>query len=200
MKNLKFNDYCKEISDSYAEEFSLPTLSEIPKFFKRIQYCSKRLTKIAHGSSRVVFHFSEDFVIKVAKDTKGLAQNEMEAKIAENNLSVTIPYHSSDKEFKWIIFQKAQETDLKEIESKLQIPLSEVNYQMRKMKKSFLESGSCINELKTPIAKDLQILIEKHNIAIGDIVKPSSWGIYNNEAKLIDFGLTSEIYQKFFKK
>lgn len=196
----KFDDYCKELVDSYPEQFSLETLSEIPKFFKRIQYCSKRLEKIAHGSSRVVFHFSEDFVIKVAKDNKGLAQNEMEAKISENNLSITIPYHSSDKAFKWIIFKKASETTLSELEKLLTIPLAEINYDMRKMKNSFKESGTCQTSLKTTYAEDLKLLIEKHNIAIGDIVKPSSWGIYNNEPKLIDFGLTSEIYQAFFKK
>ena len=89
---------------------------------------------------------------------------------------------------------------MEELEKLLTIPLAEINYDMRKMKNSFKETGSCTTSLKTPFASDLKLLIEKHNIAIGDIVKPSSWGIYNNEPKLIDFGLTSEIYQAFFKK
>ena len=46
---------------------------------------------------------------------------------------------------------------------------------------------------------NLTKLVEEYNLSVGDMIRLSSWGEIDNSPVLIDFGLTSEIYKKYYK-
>ena len=75
-----------EVIESYLEEdypsnFNLEEFSKLTSFNKRIQYCQERLKRISSGSSRIVYMVDDTKVLKIARNQKGLGQNEIEAAI-----------------------------------------------------------------------------------------------------------------------
>lgn len=69
MSFLKY--YLKE-SD---EKFNLDSLNSLVSYFKKIKYAKEHLTKLGEGSSRIVFDLNDGYVLKLAKNEKGLEQN-----------------------------------------------------------------------------------------------------------------------------
>lgn len=69
---------------AYPDSFNMDTFKSIPSFKKRIEYCRQNLTKIGEGSSRMVFKIDDEKVLKLAKNSKGLAQNKKEADTGYN--------------------------------------------------------------------------------------------------------------------
>lgn len=62
--------------------FSFETLTSQSSYKKRIDYCKQMLGQpIGKGLSRIVFQISDERVLKVAKNQKGIAQNEAEGNI-----------------------------------------------------------------------------------------------------------------------
>ena len=62
----------------YPESFDLETFKKIPTFKGRTQYVAERLPKLGAGSSRIVYKIDDGTVLKLAKNQKGLAQNNLE--------------------------------------------------------------------------------------------------------------------------
>ena len=73
MRNLN-----EEISEYATDRFNTDEFAGLP-FTKKVQYCKERLGKpIGNGSSRMVFDAGNGKVLKLAKNSKGLAQNLVE--------------------------------------------------------------------------------------------------------------------------
>lgn len=67
------------IREAMMDEFDLKELSNIKSFNKRVEYCFQYLGRpIGGGSSRVVFQIDDEKCLKLAKNSKGVAQNEAE--------------------------------------------------------------------------------------------------------------------------
>lgn len=65
-------------SKTDTSDFSLKKLSEINTLGGVVYYCSQYLEKIGSGSSRVAFKIDNEKILKVAKNRKGIAQNNTE--------------------------------------------------------------------------------------------------------------------------
>ena len=70
--------------------FSIEYMKRLPSLKKRYEYCVEYLGKpVGRGSSRVVFQYNDDIVIKLALNGKGIAQNEAEYdKLCDYSLDV----------------------------------------------------------------------------------------------------------------
>ena len=73
-------------------------------FIKRVRYAKERAKRLGAGSSRVAFltpYQGRNTVLKVAKNGKGIVQNEEELTLLEdwylNKLGITIPLIDYDK-------------------------------------------------------------------------------------------------------
>ena len=86
-----------------------------------IGYCIEHLGEsVGSGSSRSVFDFTDDMVLKVAHSAKGIRQNEQEyAVYNELNKNPLLPaIYDVDPEFKWMLVEAvlpAKEGDFKKI-------------------------------------------------------------------------------------
>lgn len=70
----------KRLNEAMDNEFSLDVLKSLPSFNQRLKYCRQHLgNPIGKGSSRIVFQISDEKVLKLAMNEKGIAQNEVEA-------------------------------------------------------------------------------------------------------------------------
>lgn len=69
--------------------FSLNRLATIQNHDKRIAYARDSLQLIGEGSSRVVF-FYKGMALKIAKNSKGIAQNALEAQMVDEDSDVLV--------------------------------------------------------------------------------------------------------------
>lgn len=105
---------------NYPQSFSMDVFKSLPSFSKRIQYCQQHLRRIASGSSRIVYDIDGKVVLKLAKNKKGIAQNEAESGDAymHNTYGCFADVYDVDENNLWIEMQmarKAKTSDFKKI-------------------------------------------------------------------------------------
>lgn len=73
-------EYMTESVNEYSDSvINTDDFSTLPSFAKQVAYCRKTLGRpIGVGSSRIVFRVDDNKVLKLAKNKKGIAQNEAE--------------------------------------------------------------------------------------------------------------------------
>ena len=84
MKNIiiteeQFKRLMQEMS--YPTTFNMDEFKSLTSFQKRIEYCKQRLRRLGAGTSRIVYEIDEEKVLKLAKNGKGVAQNQEEIKL-----------------------------------------------------------------------------------------------------------------------
>ena len=62
----------------------LKELNNINSFANRIKYADNNLTRIGGGSGRIVYELNDTKVLKLAKNQKGVAQNNVEFDLGKN--------------------------------------------------------------------------------------------------------------------
>jgi len=64
---------------AYPTSFNMEEFKQIRSFSERVRYCENRLRRISSGSGRIVYQIDDQKVLKLAKNQKGIAQNEVES-------------------------------------------------------------------------------------------------------------------------
>lgn len=138
----------------------------------------KKYRFLGEGSGRVVYDLDNGYVVKIAKNAKGIAQNKAEYNISLNSQSdILAKVTSASKGFKYIIMEKAD---------KIKNLNPVFNY--FKVKN--------INRLrKLEVLKDFSV---NHHLNYADLSIPSSWGLINGIPVVIDYGLTAEVFKKYY--
>lgn len=100
--------------------FDFEAFKSIKSFKNKIQYASTHLPKLGAGSSRIVYDLGNDKVLKLAKNTKGIAQNEHEYDVSRSydHLNVVPAVYDFDENYSWIVFDKirpAKKSDIQQI-------------------------------------------------------------------------------------
>jgi mRNA-degrading endonuclease RelE of RelBE toxin-antitoxin system len=200
---------------AYPTSFNMETLLSQPSYAKKIKYAEDHLTRLASGSSRVVFKIDDEKVLKVAKNEKGIAQNTVEsdwgiqktssivAKVFEsdeNNIFVEMEYA---KKITPSLFKKIVGVSLEELHQYLVYYVSQLNRQKWGYAIKVPENVERFTE--NDWIKELIDLYHNFDILIpGDFGRISSYGlVLRNEIPTVvitDFGLTDQVYQDYYKK
>jgi hypothetical protein len=176
----------------------LKEISNLETFQDQVDYAEKKLDHLSSGSSRIVYKTSDGTAIKLAKNNKGLAQNEAEAKLKLKSDYIN-KVIKSDKNFKWIEVPLLEKITEKEFEELTSFKFKDfekamgVEISSKKTKPKNFDDIS-----KSELFKDMVKACKKHNLLYGDIVRISSWGQKNNKPILIDAGLTKKIYEEYY--
>lgn len=140
---------------------------------------AEKFTFLGEGISRKVYSINENYVVKVAKIDDGSYQNKVENHVythASNHLLkylCPIVYFQPDR----IIMRRA-------------IPLYNL------IKKKYIDLRTIRPEKEA--YDDLTKLTSNFMLDAEDIISSSSWGIYNNQNMLIDYGCTSYVGDAFY--
>ena len=67
-----------DISEEYPESWNIEDFKKLTSFNARVKYCEEKLRRISSGSSRIVYKIDDQKVLKLAKNKKGIAQNNQE--------------------------------------------------------------------------------------------------------------------------
>lgn len=105
----------QEYSD---ERFNTDDFAQINSFAKRIAYCRERLGQhIGNGSSRTVYAIDDNKVLKIAKNRKGVAQNEAEYNSSNGYMGYLFPkvYEYDKNNLQWIVCERARKVKVADI-------------------------------------------------------------------------------------
>lgn len=198
--------------------FSIEVLNHLTSYSGRIRYCEQTLERISQGSARIVYRLNENAVIKVAKNPKGIAQNETEINYAHVSSLFTQIYKADEENATWIIAEYARRAKSQDF-----VRLTGHNFKfvcefIDLCKSQYARYGrwnpspqweefyegvmNCkvpnweffyeINEYLTGFSLE----------AVGDLKRPSTWGVANRqngeELVIVDYGLDDEVYHTHY--
>ena len=200
------------------EEFKqnfLPNLLTINSFAGRMNYVSQNLQGIGSGSGRIVYDIDGEKVLKLAKNPKGVAQNEAEAGAGyyhDTQHIVTEVFDNADDDT-WIIAEKGKKVTDKRIRELTGIPSLEKLYDFLKNVMQNQKPGRNIfSHLLTDEEKEffwenefasgLADFAVNYGQEIGDMGRPSSYGEVLRDGQptivLTDYGLNDEVYKTHY--
>ncbi len=133
---------------------------------------------IGSGSGRKVFDLGNGYVLKIAKNKAGIAQNKAECRISDNdhtNLFAKVIQVSSD--FSLLIMQKANK-------------VSDILYVWK-----YFNVSNKDEFLKT---QELQEIKKHYKLLLGDFCRKSSWGMIDGKPVIVDYGFTREVVEKHY--
>ena len=202
----------QRINEAADEQFSLKELTSIPNFNKRVQYCKQHLgMPIGNGSSRIVFQISDEKVLKLAKNTKGIEQNRAEDDYCIN-VSPTI--FERDDKYTWLVSEyvlPAKKQDFKEC-----LGISFEDFVGFLRRSNIIHNNARVTWGAMQYEQYLELLennedlqefdeyIGNYNPPIGDLTRLANYGMTLRSniptIVLLDAGLTEDIYNTYYKK
>jgi hypothetical protein len=210
-KLLRFaNTFCSMAMKEELPENSndtskiLKNLESLESFTARKKYAAANLKHLSSGSSRIVYLTPDKTILKLAKNEKGLAQNEAESnpkmkskyinkvlKRAKNDAWIEVPYLDkiTEKDFK-----KMTTLSFNEFSNCIRYGLKSVSGNTDKDKPDCFDKVS-----KHPLYIEMLEIGKKFKLMPGDLSKISSWGSKDNKPILIDAGLTQKVYEDFYE-
>lgn len=134
---------------------------------------------IGSGSSRNVFDLGNGYVMKVAKNRAGIAQNRSEYRISSRDSSkLFAEVIKVSEDFDILIMRKAHKIkDFLDILDYFKVGSSEELFRLGKF----------------------QNIQSKYNLLPSDLCRASSWGIINGRPRIIDYGFTREVREKYYR-
>lgn len=201
---LLFERKAEDIRVVPNDEPFLQKLSNIKDFDDRIKFAEEHCEKkLGEGSSRTAFLLNKDFILKVAHNEKGLAQNRCEAEVSLEGKECVNNALVSDVEHKWIIFansEKLTEKRFKEITG-----FSFSNFTDTLLAKFNNESDAWgdnknYEEIeKLPFFLCVSEIVFANDLLIGDLSKISSYRERDGKVILADVGLSKKVWEQWYK-
>jgi len=133
---------------------------------------------IGSGSSRNVFDLGNGYVMKVAKNIAGIAQNKNEYIISSMDSSeLFADVISVSNGFGILVMRKA--------------------YKIRNFR-DILDYYEVRSEEELFSLSKFQNIQHQYNLLISDLSRVSSWGIIDGRPTIIDYGFTREVREKYY--
>lgn len=214
---------------NYPQAFNMDTFKSLNSYNKKIQYCNNNLQRIASGSSRIVYKIDDATVLKLAKNKKGLAQNEAETQYRDDMYAPDIfaEVYDNDENFYWIEMQlarKAKPTDFKKLtgydfktftyfvmySAQQYLPRTRYGFSVPTEYKQLFDSEEFQNMVwdnPDNVFYQTNEYLNSYQIQkYGDVQRISSWGVVKDKHDgtdklvLIDYGLTDDIFEKYYSR
>lgn len=215
MKELSFKKFLTEMP--LPVDWDKEKMGGKNSFASQIRYAKEKAKQIGSGSSRVAFvvpYEGRQTVLKIAKNSKGLAQNEHEAGLFNDyylsGLGVTIPMIDYDEDSitpSWIHTEfatKAKDSDFKKAtglnlrELMLYAKMGSGKERDERYKKWFDEQIERLED--NDLADGIINLIGNYDLPVGDFERLANWGVYDGSPVIIDLGLSNDILTSLYSK
>lgn len=194
-------------------------------FKKKIAYAKEKAKRIGGGSSRVAFEIpyqGRKTVLKIAKNRKGLAQNEQEAsafndsRVLGSEGIVTVPmidYDEQNPQPSWIHVEYAPKLKSeKQFEQLTGFKLEDIiayaaknsgNTSMSayiRAKEFSKEFSDRVWEDEDGFAYAFVSFVGNTNTHLPDLMRVANWGVYKNNPVIIDLGLSEDIFRQHYSR
>jgi hypothetical protein len=219
---MRANEFLLEVplpSDWDTTVYSKPT-----SFKAMVDYAVERALRLGGGSSRVAFVIpfeGRPTALKIAKNAKGIAQNNAEYQILKDPYvpDIVIPFIDYGQDARgrttWLqteVAQKASEAKLCKffgIERLYQL----VDYAKSVVgKKPYKYGQQILDDLddfgQTPAQREVFLeyadklaeLSSNFNVELGDFERAANWGVYQGQPVVIDIGFTTDVLKTHYSE
>ena len=121
---------------AYPTAFSFEELNNLRTYAAKKRYLESHLERISSGSSRIVYRVDDEKVIKLAKNRKGLAQNEVEADKNTYPCNAFAKVFECDDNYYWIEMEVARKPLKSEIKKLYGVPFEYITDFIKKTYKN----------------------------------------------------------------
>ena len=218
------------LNESTVDEMALPAdwdpaaLGHDKTFKSRLEYALERAPKLGAGTSRAAFVIPDqgrETVLKIAKNKKGMAQNEAEVDILEDGyigkMDIVIPlidYDRTNPTPVWIQTEKANKLNKKRLEQLLYCDELDYGIQdfmsavynvlgqrknwmptMKQIKQDLEDTTMSQEEIDIffEYVNEVAMLISSSSLLIDDLYNTGNWGEYKGRPVIIDLGFTEAV-------
>ena len=220
------------ITESTVDEMALPAdwdptaLGHDKTFKSRLDYAKQKAPRLGGGSSRVAFVIPDqgrETVLKIAKNKKGMAQNEAELDILKDGyigqLDIVIPlvdYDKANSQPTWIQTELAKKASEKQLCAIMKCDnlqqLVNMAWAITGKKKylgnyqayasHLLQTGHKEEDIETmtDYANTLADLNNSFDVELGDFGRAANWGMYEGKPVIIDVGFNSNVMQQYYTR
>ena len=206
------------IKEAMGENFSFEELKSIKSFNGRFDYCLKTLGPTqGRGSSRVVFQLSDDKVLKLALNQKGIAQNEAECDWGVQSYDV-VPeiFNESDTDnYYFLVSEYVLPATEEDFEYVFDFDFTTFCQCLVAFWNCYEPHGIC--RISPIDDKNLEYLLNSsddlnsfysymtdYRVPIGDVIRIQNYGMTNRSGHpqivLLDSGFNDDIYNKYYKR
>jgi hypothetical protein len=206
----KFKNFLLEM---YPENFSFEEFNNIRSYNGKLKYATERLRKISSGSSRVVYQVDNEKVLKIAKNKKGLAQNETEADWSKDAYDVTAKVFETSPDFFWVEMELAKKLIPSRFKQLTKISIQDMQTAMSVLRERMRPIRNLAPAKLTPESEkklyenefylDIERFVADYDMETGDFGRLNSYGevIRDGEAKvvLVDFGVSQQTWNDYYK-
>lgn len=203
------------LDEGYPGGWNIDTFRTLRSFAQRVNYCHQHLQRISSGSSRIVYKIDEEKVLKLAKNRKGIEQNETEYQWRNDGF-----YHyilgnviDGDENGTWIEMELAQKISPSTFKKFMDgVSFNTYSWYIRlfignRTKEWFLrhmseEEYEILNE--SEFVNKVINFIRDGDYPDGDYCRLSSYGVVNREGVptlvLVDYGITSDALKNLYHR
>ena len=215
-ENLVYEVIDSYLQEDYPSNFDLEEFSKLNSFNKRIQYCQERLKRISSGSSRIVYMVDDTKVLKIARNKKGLAQNEIEIDYSNyyDLKDITAQVFAYDQNNLWVEMELAKKVTPAIFERVVGFTFADYCAGLRKHhddinpKRGSWFSSDVSKEVYEAMWEDeftyeMLSFIGGYDIPVGDLCKLNTYGLVKRNGEdtivMIDYGLNNDVWQDYYK-
>ena len=203
------------LDEEYPTSWNPEEFKTLTSFAARINYCQQHLKRISSGSSRIVYMIDNEKVLKLAKNQRGLAQNEVEIS-AGNDFYLTnivAEVFSYDKNDLWLEMELARKLSPKSFETitgiswdlftmGLQKVYADGSPKSQRVWSPRIDDNSMTKLWDTELFSNVCDYMMSYKLPVGDLCKINSYGIVKREGQndivMIDYGLSYSVYDSFY--
>jgi GNAT superfamily N-acetyltransferase len=196
-------------------KFNVLEFKNLNSFAARIRYAQQHLNRIASGSARIVYEIDPTKVLKLAKNPKGIAQNEVEISMGMHDYYakqyVTEVFEADEENNTWLIAEKAKKLTPSRFYQITGVKIQEfaqwLNYTYFSNKGGRHKPPNVSKERdevlwENEFASGILDLMINYNLPAGDLGRISSYGEVmrngNPDVVLTDYGLTEDVFSTHY--
>lgn len=181
----------------------LKNIEGLENYNSRKEYAEKNLKHLSSGSSRIVYSSPDDTIIKLAKNDKGIAQNEAECnpKMKSKYLNKVIKHA---KDFSWMETHYLDKITVKDFKKMTGLEFDDfgeaIRYGLKNVSgNSGKDKPKNFDEVaESEIYKEMKKIGNQFKLMPGDLARISSWGTKDSNPVLIDAGLTQDVFDEYY--
>jgi hypothetical protein len=192
----------------YPNDFNPAVFDELPSFAKRMAYANSKLPRISSGSSRIVYEVDNNHVLKLARNPKGIAQNDAENDGYVTSLDSVANVIDASEEGLWLISERVDNIKKREFEQLVGVSFDlfcegllkeDARHKNRKY------SGPITDEqmevlYKTELWYEMINLIVNADLIVGDLCRLGSYGkSASGKPVLRDAGFTLTVQHEHYR-
>lgn len=199
------------LGEDYPDTFNIDDLTKQTSYAAKKRYVEQHLKRIGSGSARIVYLVDNSKVLKLAKNDKGIAQNQVESQGYFQNeyADVITKLFNTDYDDYWIEMELAKKLTPKRFKELTGLDFDTYGRMLRYILDNIAyglhpSQGVIDWYYEHEFAGEIIQMAEDSSMPSGDLTRINSYGEVIRNGKpavvLVDYGLDSNVHSDYYKK